>query len=336
MKYHKIIIIILLFILIVFSLYSTFLFFNAPLNRREIPKTFTIDHGENIELISKSLKKEELIRSDLFFTMLVRVSGKARVIKAGQYVIYRNMKNTDILNIFTKGIVATVKFTIPEGFRMEKIAELLEKEGIAEAKDFINACKNEELLKKHNIPFNNAEGFLFPDTYIVAKDLTAIQIADIMINKFYDKLKSINNIDYTINSLKKIVIIASIVEKEAKIDSERAIIAAVFYNRLKKGKRLESCSTVQYVLGESKNRLLFSDLKVDSPYNTYIHSGLPPGPISNPGIKSLIAAIHPADVDYLFFISKGDGSHYFSSTYKQHIKAIQKYNKSRGISHQLS
>jgi UPF0755 protein len=161
-----------------------------------------------------------------------------------------------------------------------------------------------------------------------------------MIERFLQALGSISFDGFTEDDLRRIVIIASLVEREAKIDDkiddERPIIAAVFYNRLMNNKRLESCATVQYVLGKPKERLLYRDLKVDSPYNTYLHKGLPPGPIANPGIESIKAAISPAVVDYLFFVSKQDGSHYFSSTYKEHLKAIDKYNKSGRIGHQIS
>ncbi|MBA7674849.1 Endolytic murein transglycosylase [subsurface metagenome] len=201
---------------------------------------------------------------------------------------------------------------------------------------FIEACNNTDILAKYKIPFDNVEGFLFPDTYIVAKDLSADQLVEVMVKKFFENLQKIPYTDYTEHDLKKMVIIASLVEKEARLDSERAIIAAVFYNRLHNGKRLESCATIQYILGKTKERLLISDLKVKSPYNTYLHTGLPPGPISNPGYKSLFAAVNPADVDYLFFVSKRDGSHYFSSTYKEHLKAIKRYDSSGKIGPQVS
>ena len=140
----------------------------------------------------------------------------------------------------------------------------------------------------------------------------------------------------TDEELGELIIIASLVEREAKIESERPLIAAVFYNRLMNGKRLESCATVQYILGKTKERLLYSDLKVKSPYNTYLNKGLPPGPIANPGVDSIRAAIYPADVDYLFFVSKHDGSHHFSTTYSEHLKAIVKYNGTGTVGHQVS
>jgi UPF0755 protein len=192
------------------------------------------------------------------------------------------------------------------------------------------------MLERYSIPFSSVEGFLFPDTYVVAKGLSAEQIVSIMIDRFFEELRNLDFEGYSDEKLGQVVIIASLVEREAKIDSERPLIAAVFYNRLAKGKRLESCATVQYILGKTKERLLFSDLQVDSPYNTYLHSGLPPGPISNPGAKSIQAALFPADVDYLFFVSKRDGSHYFSTTYREHLEAIEQYNQTGAVGHQIS
>jgi UPF0755 protein len=157
-----------------------------------------------------------------------------------------------------------------------------------------------------------------------------------MIRRFFDVLAEIPFTGYNQEELRRVVIIASLVEEEAKLDEERALIAAVFYNRLKGGKRLESCATVQYILQKPKERLLFSDLKAESPYNTYLHTGLPPGPIANPGRKSLVAALRPAAVEYLFFVVKMNGSHHFSSTYEEHLKAIRRYNSAGRVGHQLS
>ncbi len=324
-------------ILITFScLFLLFNYFNSPANNSKKSVLFTIQTGESVKSVAERLRIEGIIRSDLFFTTLIRVSSKAETIKSGQYNLNNRMKNTEILRILSKGIVATERFTVPEGLHIRQISELLEKNNILKAQDFVDACYNKEILEKYGIPFKSAEGFLFPDTYIVANDLSANQIVEVMIDKFFSSLYTIPYNNYSVDDLRRVVIIASLVEKEAKIDDERQLIAAVFYNRLQKGKRLESCSTIQYILGKTKERLLYSDLQVDSPYNTYLHSGLPPGPISNPGLKSLIAAVYPADVDYLFFVSKRDGSHHFSTTYQQHLKAIEKYGTSGRVGHQIS
>ncbi len=329
---------VLLFVVVAFSvsIFAGFQLLNSSPNEKISSALFTIEKGQNIVQIASNLKKKGFIRSELFFISLIRLSGSARKVKSGQYNLHSGMRSTDILQKFVRGVVATVKFTIPEGFIIQQIADLLEKEGIVSPDQFIEAAKNPEILEKYKIPFNNAEGFLFPDTYIVAKDLAAEHIVDFMIERFFSNLRKISSRKYEIEEMKKMVIIASLVEKEAQLDSERPVISAVFYNRLEKGKRLESCATIQYILGKTKERLLYSDLKIESPYNTYLNGGLPPGPISNPGLGSLKAAIEPADVDYLFFVSKKDGSHYFSTTYEEHLEAIRRYNQSGKIGHQIS
>jgi UPF0755 protein len=326
----------LIILLIPACLAALYYYFNLPVNPDRGSAFFTVDKGETVRSVASSLKNKGFIRSDIFFISLTRLNKKTSTLKAGEYELDYGMKNSKILEVLSKGIVVTVKFTIPEGYNLNQIAMHLEAQGIIASEDFLAACSDKALLDKYDIPFETAEGFLFPDTYIVAKGLGGSQIAEIMIKRFFDNLHDIPYVEYTEEELIKTVIIASLVEKEAQLAEERAIIAAVFYNRLKKGKRLESCATVQYVLGKTKERLLFSDLKIESPYNTYLHSGLPPGPIANPGVDSLKAAISPAEVDYLFFVSKRDGSHYFSSTYTEHLNAIKKYSGSDRIGHQLS
>lgn len=295
-----------------------------PLNKGKVK--FIVNKGDSLKIVARKLKNQNLIKSYKFFVFIAKISRVSTGIKSGEYLIREGLKASEILKMLSEGEVVTVRITIPEGFTAMQIANMLESKGIVNKIDFINATKNEEILKKYGIPFSSAEGFLFPDTYIISKDLNANQIVEIMIKRFFEELNKLtNNKPLNRDELKKVIIIASLVEKEAKKDDERSIIAAVFYNRLKMGKRLQSCATVQYVLGKAKERLLYRDLKVKSPYNTYLHKGLPPGPISNPGSKSLWAAIHPANVGYLYFVSKHDGSHYFSKTYSEHLKAIKMY-----------
>jgi UPF0755 protein len=228
------------------------------------------------------------------------------------------------------------QFTVPEGLHIGQIASLLDSENIVQEDEFIQACRSEDILREFGVPFDSMEGFLFPDTYTVARGVDARAIVTMMARRFFEQLESVAPSDYTDEELKRVVIIASLVEREAMIDEERPLVAAVFYNRLANNKRLESCATVQYILGKTKERLLYSDLRTPSPYNTYLHAGLPPGPISNPGLESLRAALYPAEVDYLFFVSKGNGTHHFSNTYKEHLRAIEKYNRSGRVGHQVS
>jgi len=314
---------------------AVFFYLNSPPPEAGSNTVFIVDPGATVLDISNQLKENNLIRSKMFFYLLVKLAGKERDMKAGEYSFERGIKNTDILRTIVEGRVVTVKFTIPEGYNCREIAEKLSALGIVDRERFIQACKDKEILDKYKIPFDSVEGFLFPDTYIVAKNLNEKKIVEVMVKNFF---RNVKKIDLDMNDperFKKVIIIASLVEKEAKLDEERALIAAVFYNRLEKGKRLESCATIQYILGKPKERLLISDLRVKSPYNTYLNNGLPPGPISNPGLKSLMAAANPANVDYLFFVSKRDGSHYFSRTYSEHLKAIKKYGSGK-LTHHLS
>jgi UPF0755 protein len=317
-------------------LYLGFSLMNAPPGGAGTAFPFVVSQGERVQSVAGNLERRGYVRSGYFFASLVRISGKARSIKAGEYELRGDMRATDIIRVLSRGEVATERFTVPEGLHIGQVAEILDSDGIVPSEEFIKACSDQRLLQKYGIPFASAEGFLFPDTYVVAKGLGAAQIAERMIRKFFDVLAAMPFTDYDRDELRRVVIIASLVEKEAKLDDERALISAVFFNRLRRGKRLESCATVQYILQKPKERLLFSDLKVDSPYNTYLHPGLPPGPISNPGRKSLAAAARPAAVGYLFFVSKMDGSHHFSSTYEEHLKAIRRYNKAGSVGHQVS
>jgi UPF0755 protein len=317
--------------LLLFFLYS---FLNGPVAGNIDSSFFSIAHGESISSIANRLEDEKLVRSKVFFKALVRFTNSSRYIKAGVYDINGGMRSADILRVIRMGIVAMEKFTIPEGLYIRQVARLLAENGIVGEEEFIRACSDRRILDRFDIPFDTAEGFIFPDTYIVAKDLSAEQIVEVSIERFFAALKEVPFSGYSKEELKRIVIVASLVEKEAKLDEERALVAAVFYNRLKNGKRLEACSTIQYILGKSKERLLYSDLKIRSPYNTYLNGGLPPGPIASPGLSSLRAAVYPAEVDYLFFVSKRDGSHHFSTTYEEHLKAIERYNGVKRFTHQ--
>ena len=219
-----------------------------------------------------------------------------------------------------------VKVVIPEGYDVEHIAAALDKKGIISKADFIKSCKEYKLpdFIKSDVRRKYAlEGYLFPDTYEFLKGTDGKEIIDVMLKRFsnvIDNIKKETGKNISNEDLDKIIIMASIVEKEVERQDERGKAASVFYNRLNKDMKLQSCATVLYALGVHKDKLYYNDLKIDSPYNTYIVKGLPVGPISCPGIECIKAAINPEKTNYLFFVSKNDGTHFFSDNEKKFLE----------------
>ena len=281
-------------------------------------KLVEIPENKNAYEIGKLLKEEGIIRSVKLFLFLTKRYNVQKKLKSGIYEFSGRTPLKKVIEKLVKGEIALVRITIPEGANIYEIAEILKRAGLIKNKnEFIEYAKEK-----------NLEGFLFPDTYYFPYNISIEGICLKMWKRFKDVFEEIY--DEEINEknwkeVKKIVTIASIVEKEAGLTSERKIIAGIIYKRLKKNIPIESCATVEYALGYRKKRLKKSDLKIKSPYNTYIHKGLPPTPICNPGKNSLIAALNPAKTDYMFFLSKGDGTNYFSKTYSEHLEAIKTY-----------
>ncbi|MBS3950235.1 MAG: endolytic transglycosylase MltG [Peptococcaceae bacterium] len=281
--------------------------------------------------IGRQLQSEGIIKSAEAFAIFVRIKGLGSKLKAGTYDFAPSMSVTDILNKLTTGAVVNlnIRVTIPEGLTLSGTGLVFEKRGLFTKDAFLAAANNVELpygyLKA--IPAtvgNRIEGYLFPDTYEFAPDVTPEQVIRIMAARFNNLMparyeQSAVKERY---SLHQVVTMASIVEKEAVKQDERARIAGVFYSRLHIGMQLESCATVQYLLGTPR-KLYLVDLEIQSPYNTYRNPGLPPGPVANAGLASFEAALNPEDTDFLFFYAKSDGSHIFSKTYEQHLQAIQ-------------
>jgi len=295
----------------------------------------TIQKGASTRQISEILHSSGLIKDKNTFRIYLRLNKLDGKIKAGNYEFNSAMNVVEIVDKMVKGDVKrdTVKVTIPEGYEIKEIAEVLEKSGLVKKEDFFEAVQKDyseyDFLK--NLPNRpvKLEGYLFPDTYEFAKNTTAEQVIRKMLNRFDDVFdSSMRKKAAEMNlSIDQVVTMASIVEREAKLSSERSLVSAVFYNRLKKGMRLKSCATVQYALGERKEKLLYADLEIKSPYNTYKNDGLPIGPIANPGKASIEAALNPADVNYLFFVAKEDGSgaHAFTVTYEEFLR--EKHSK---------
>ncbi|HOM27473.1 MAG TPA: endolytic transglycosylase MltG [bacterium] len=283
-----------------------------------VTKLVEIPENKNAYEVAKILKEEGIIKSTKWFLYWTNKYNVQKKLKSGIYEFSGRTPLKRVIEKLVKGEIALVKITVPEGSNIYDIGEILEKSHLIKDKnEFIEYAKN-----------NNFEGFLFPDTYYFPYNISIESICIKMWKNFKNVFEQIYDEEIHEKNWKKvkeIVTVASIVEKEAGLSSERKIIAGIIYKRLKKNIPIESCSTVEYALGYKKKRLTKSDLKIKSPYNTYIYKGLPPTPICNPGKDSLIAALNPINTDYMFFLSKGDGTNYFSKTYSEHLEAIKKY-----------
>nr|WP_239565320.1 endolytic transglycosylase MltG [Brevibacillus fulvus] len=296
-------------------------------------KTVTIPSGSSVPQIAAILKQAGLIRNETLFTYYARFEGSGNKLQAGTYQFHPGQTIDQLLTAMANGdtYVETVKFTIPEGWNTEQIARSLEEKGIVKKQDFlreVNEGKFPEYPFVADIPQKEGrkyrlEGYLFPETYEFKKGATAHEVVAKLLGQFEKELKPewLDTLNKRKLSLDDAVNLASIVEREVVSDRERPIVAGVFFNRMRESWLLQSCATVQFVLGKQRDRITLDDLKIDSPYNTYIHPGLPPGPIANPGRASLAAVVNPAVHDYFFFVTKKDGSseHYFSKTYQEHL-----------------
>ena len=290
-----------------------------------------IPAGTGTSGISEILAENNLIRSEGVFKIQTRTRGFDGRYKAGEYSLSPSMSMADIMKILVAGKADTIRFTIPEGYDIRRITEKLASEGLINADAFSKEIETGQFdypfLKDAPAGGTRLEGFLFPETYDIYTTANEHDILDIMLYQFskvftdeyYARAEELGM------SVREVITLASIIEREAQIPEDRPIIASVFYNRMKINMPLQSCATVQYILGEQKPVLSISDTKIESPYNTYLYTDLPPGPIASPGADSIKAALYPADTDYMYFLAKGDGSHAFSSTYEKFLKDKAKY-----------
>lgn len=301
---------------------------------------FTVQRGDTPATIGARLEKLGMVQDADLFRQVARARGVERQLEAGDFTLRRGMSMDEILVALQHGIVVPNTIVITEGRRVEEIAQLLERQSVVRSAEFIAAARagtyNSPALK--DLPAGSSlEGFLFPDTYQLPRDATAAQIVAIMLANFDKKVPaslwaSPNDLRLTSYQL---LAVASIVEREAVIADERPRIASVYLNRIRRGMRLEADPTVQYAMGYQAAKdtwwktpvQLEEYSRVDSPYNTYLRSGLPPTPICSPGISSIRAAFAPEKSDFLFFLARGDGSHVFAKTFEEHQANIIKYQR---------
>ncbi|MEJ2727160.1 MAG: endolytic transglycosylase MltG [Deltaproteobacteria bacterium] len=290
-----------------------------------------IPAGQSFKNTAQTLFKHNLIKSPFKFNLVARLKGYDKRLKAGEYALSATLTPIQIMEKLVKGQVVLYKLTVPEGLNIYQIADLVAQAGFGENSAFIEAATNADLARKYSIPAETLEGYLFPETYYFPKSVRAETIITTMVKRFWKvftpawKERAIQ-LGFSIH---QIVTLASIIEKETGAPFERPLISSVFHNRLKRKMRLESDPTVIYGLKNFDGNLKREHLETLTPYNTYKIMGLPAGPIANPGEKSLEAALYPADTKFIYFVSKKDKTHQFSTNLKDHNRAVQKYQLRR-------
>lgn len=288
-----------------------------------------IPRGTSVRGIADILAREKVIHGDIRFLLLAKFTGYGTRLQAGEFLLQTGKKPEEVLKTLAFARSIQYAITIPEGLRAAEIAEILGQLGWCNPKKFVDLVSDKEFLEQLGFGhLDSLEGYLFPDTYLLTKDITgAEKIIPIMVKRFTDVWGALTADLKEMPHVEQTVILASIVEKETGIPEERPLIAGVFHNRLQLGMRLQSDPTVVYGSQKFAESITKKDLRTATPYNTYTLTGLPIGPISNPGKEALDAVLHPTKTSSLYFVSKNNGSHHFSTSLTEHNRAVQKYQR---------
>jgi UPF0755 protein len=306
-------------------------------------RVFEVRNGESLHSLSRRLRDAGLLEDHValgprLLVWYARLLGVDRDVKSGEYDLSPSMAPAAILDKLVEGSVKTHPVTLREGLRLDEIAEQLEAAGIVKAEALLEAARDPELAQALGVDAPTLEGYLYPETYRFPRGTDPLELVETMHRQFRaawteEDERRLAGSGFTLH---QVVTLASIVEKETARDEERPIIAAVFRNRLRRGMRLQTDPTVIYgrilLHGEFDGNLRRRDLDEDTPYNTYTRAGLPPGPIASAGIESIRAVLEPADVPYLYFVSRNDGTHVFSKTLREHNGAVDRYQRGKGRS----
>ncbi len=301
----------------------------AACRRSEGPRvTVTIPPGASLDAAIDSLAGNHVIDHPGSFRLYARLRGLAGSLKSGVYLLRQDESWSDVVAALERGRGVEQRFTVREGLRLAEVAELARAQLKIPRDSFLAAAEDSGLLASAGLPAEapSAEGYLFPTTYLLPLGIGARELVRVMIHQFTQQWSPEwqARLDSLHFSRYELVTLASIVEAEVRYDPDRPFVAAVYHNRLKRRMRLEADPTVSYAYGRRLRRVWEKNLAVRSPYNTYLHAGLPPGPIGQPGRAGLIAALYPADVPFLYFVAQPDGKHIFSATYAEHLAAIQR------------
>ncbi len=308
-------------------------FYKTPQADPNLTLIYTIHRGQSFDTTARQLTQAGFCTSEAKFRFMATVYGLDKKVKAGEYLLSGTMSPETILSILTRGKSYLHKITIPEGFTMAQIAEVVAKSGLGTAERIQTLCVSPRFLATMGLPEEapSLEGYLFPETYFFEKSVSEEAILATMVHRF--KTIFTPTLEEAGKALgltpHKVVTLASIIEKETGAAVERPLIASVFHNRLRKKMRLETDPTVIYGIEGFNGNITRKDLRRKTPYNTYVIKGLPPGPIASPGLAALTAAVHPEKTAYLYFVSKKDGTHHFSPTFKEHKRAVRRYQLRR-------
>jgi UPF0755 protein len=320
--------VILYFIAVIFVFCVLLLNYSiSSIDKKNVNVLVDIPTGSSFLKVTEILNQSGLIKNRVFFYSLAIGKRAVRSIRAGEYEFNTSLSPAAMIDKLLCGEIKIHKVVICEDLSMREIAALLDKEKLINKENFFELAGDEEFLESLGIEADSIEGYLFPDTHFLDRSMSTRQIMKIMVNQFWKKVtpEMIKRAREMKLDIHKLVTFASIIGKESGDDAEKPMISAVFHNRLKKKMRLQSDPTAIYDLDNFEGKILRSHLKRKSPYNTYVIRGLPPGPIANPGLASLKAALYPAPVKYLYFVSKKDGSHFFSASLIEHNQAINRY-----------
>jgi UPF0755 protein len=320
-------------LLIGLAFYYIWIYYHTPGGTDPQSHIVNIEKGSSLRQIATQLHRVGLIRHTGMFILYVRWHYPNNHLQAGEYALQATMSIAQIADIIHRGGIVYHLLTIPEGFTVRDIATLIEAKGFGKQRHILSLAQDKAFIAALGLSVPSLEGYLFPDTYHVPRDISERDLLALMVRTLETRYTAeIAAKGQQLNMTRhEVLTLASLIEAEAQVDEERPLISAVYHNRLQRGMRLQCDPTVIYALGERfDGNLHKADLLIDSPYNTYRYAGLPPGPIANPGQRAIIAAVSPAPVDYLYFVATGkNGAHQFSHTLKEHNNAVRKYQLNR-------
>jgi UPF0755 protein len=329
----KRILLLLIIILLIGAAIAGYMIFLAPNDfGGDAERTVFVRRGQPFTHVVDSLEVRGIISDRRMFKIVAKVLGGSEKVQAGKYRFASGTSNLDIFIALRDGNAnQLVKVSIPEGSRPRLQARLFARAIGIDSARYVNLAYDPEIARDYKVEGASLEGYLLPETYVLRWGMDERELIDMQLRAFRafftDSLEErARQLGWSVHQT---LTFASIVEGEARLDAERPVIAGVYHNRLRKGMKLEADPTIQYLFDERPRRVLYEDLRRNSPYNTYMYAGLPPGPVNNPGKASILASLYPASHGYIFFVATGKGGHWFATTYAEHVSNVRKYRRER-------